>query len=78
MYCLSPPMSEPPEGMQENFSDALPAGALTAACHQVVSKRLLSVAFTTIGMFLRLLKDSFSGINDAEAQLIGLNIQTFI
>lgn len=85
MYCLSPPMSEPPEGMQENFygqssdlSYALPAGAVTAARHQVVFKRLLIGAFTTIGTFLTLLNNSFSSIKYAEAQLIGLNIQTFI
>lgn len=63
MYCLSPPMSEPPEGMQENLSNALPAAAVTAARHQAVSKRLPSAALTTIGMILTRLHDSFSRIN---------------
>lgn len=78
-------MSEPPEGMQENvygqpsdLSYALPVGKVTAARHQVVFKRLLIIAFTTIGTFLTLLNNSFSSIKYAEAQLTGLNIQAFI
>lgn len=56
-----------------DLSIARPSGAVTAAHHRVA----LSAAFTTITTFLTLLNNSFSRIKHAEAQLMGLNKQTF-